>query len=520
MNSMKPLNKSLAVLLLGGGAVGAFFGAGVVRDQFAGAQQASQEQVSKAEDLATVFRDVGKRVGPSVVKIEVHKTVKAPTNIPLPDDMLRRFVPPGGGQQQPPDNDGGDDEQSGPPGGGSFEQVGTGSGVIMEVSGSTGYILTNNHVAGGATEMSVTLADGRRIDNAKLVGADPKTDLAVVQINAEDLKAAKWGDSGVLQQGDWIMAFGSPFGYVGSMTHGIVSALNRSQVGILGQQGYEDFIQVDAPINPGNSGGPLVNLHGDVIGINTAIASRSGGFQGIGFAIPINEAKWVYTQLKEHHKVTRGWLGVAIRDVAQDPEVAKGLGYDKANGVLVENLTNDSPANGKLEAYDVITQVNGQPVRSVTELRNRIAEEKPGNTVHMTVFRSGKTENVDVTLGTQPENLLASQNRMVPQGQPGGNSRSASALGMRLSNPGSDLAERFGLPQGVQGAVIVSVAPRSAAEKAQLMPGDVITQVDRKPVKSAQDAADMITKHSGKGPIMLYVESSAGGRIAAIPAPK
>jgi len=299
-----------------------------------------------------------------------------------------------------------------------------------------------------------------------------------------------------------------------------LSALNRSQVGILGNQGYEDFIQVDAPINPGNSGGPLVNLHGDVVGVNTAIASRSGGFQGIGFAIPVNEAKWVYTQLKEHHKVTRGWLGVAIRDVAQDTEVAKGLGYDKASGVLVESLTTESPANGKLEAYDVITQVNGQPVRSVTELRNRIAQEKPGNTVHMTVFRNGKTEDVDVTLGTQPENLLASQNRMAPQGQPGGTSRSTQALGMRLANPSGDLAERFGLPQGIQGAVVVSVAPRSAAEKAQLMPGDVITQVDRKPAKSAQDVADMISKHSGKGPIMLYVESAAGGRIAAIPAPK
>jgi serine protease Do len=367
---MKPLNKSLAVVLLGGGAVGAFFGAGVLHNQWAGAQQASQEQVSKAEDLATVFRDVGKQVGPSVVKIEVHKTIKAQGNVPLPDDMLRRFFPPNGQQQPPNGGDGGDEDNAGPGEGGSFEQVGTGSGVVMEVKGRTGFILTNNHVAGGASEMSVTLADGRKIDDAKLVGADPKTDLAVVQIEADDLKAAKWGDSDTLLQGDWIMAFGSPFGYVGSMTHGIVSALNRSQVGILGNQGYEDFIQVDAPINPGNSGGPLVNLHGEVVGINTAIASRNGGFQGIGFAIPVNEAKWVYSQLKDHGKVTRGWLGVGIKDVAQDPEVAKGVGFDKSAGVLVEWLTPDSPANGKLEPYDVITEINNQPVRSVTELRN------------------------------------------------------------------------------------------------------------------------------------------------------
>src|SRR6185312_14349852 len=238
---------------------------------------------------------------------------------------------------QPPGNGdgGGDDENSGP-GGGSYEQVGTGSGVIMEVNGRTGYILTNNHVAGGATEMSVTLADGRKLDDAKLVGADPKTDLAVVQISAEDLKGAKWGDSSNLQQGDWIMAFGSPFGYVGSMTHGIVSALNRSQVGILGQQGYEDFIQVDAPINPGNSGGPLVNLHGEVVGVNTAIASRSGGFQGIGFAIPSNEAKFVYEALKSHGKVVRGWLGVSIADVARNEKEAQSFGYKGTAGVLVE----------------------------------------------------------------------------------------------------------------------------------------------------------------------------------------
>src|SRR5205085_11965346 len=160
--------------------------------------------------------------------------------------------------------------------------MGEGSGVIMEVEGGTGYILTNNHVAGGATELHVTLADGREITEAKLVGADPKSDLAVVKIEADRLIPAKWGDSATLEKGDWVLAFGSPFGYVGSMTHGIVSALDRSNVGILGNQGYEDFIQVDAPINPGNSGGPLVNLHGDVIGVNTAIASRSGGWQGIG----------------------------------------------------------------------------------------------------------------------------------------------------------------------------------------------------------------------------------------------
>ena len=517
MKAMKKMNKSVAVLLLGGGSVGALFGAGVLHNQWARAE-ATQQQVNQAENLATVFRDVGKQVEPSVVEIQVRKTIKAPKNIPLPDDMLRRFFPDAPGLPENPNGNNNDDDNGGGPG---FEQVGTGSGVIIEVDGTTGYILTNNHVAGGATDITVTLADGRRIDDAKLVGADPKTDLAVVKVQSDNLKAAKWGDSSTLQQGDWIIAFGAPFGYVGSMTHGIISALNRSNVGILGRQGYEDFIQVDAPINPGNSGGPLVNLHGEVVGVNTAIASRTGGFQGIGFAIPVNEAKWVYQQLKEHGKVTRGWLGVAIGDVARQPEVAKGLGYDKSTGVLVEQLVADSPANGKLQKYDVITAINGKPVQSVTELRNVIAEQAPGSIIHLTVFREGKTDEVDVKLAEQPENMLASQNQLVP-GHVGGG-KSADALGMRLATPTEDLAQKFGLPDNSQGAVVTSVTPHSPAERAGLQAGDIITEVDRKPVKSAQQASSLIAKHSGKGPVLLYVmsaNSDIGGHIVAVEPPK
>ena len=519
MKSMKPAKKSLAVLLLGGGAAGAFVGAGVLHNNWATAeQQATQQQVSRAEDLATVFRDIGKQVEPAVVEIQVRKTVKAPNGIPLPDDMLRRFFPNGpGGNLNPDGQDQQDNEGQGPGGGGGFEQVGTGSGVIMEVDGNTAYVLTNNHVAGGATEMIVTLADGRRIDNAKLVGADPKSDLAVVKIEGSNLQAARWGDSGSLQQGDWIMAFGAPFGYVGSMTHGIVSALNRTNVGILGNQGYEDFIQVDAPINPGNSGGPLCNLHGDVVGINTAIASRSGGFQGIGFAIPVNEAKFVYSQIKEHGKVIRGWLGVAIGDVARSPEVAKGLGYDRNTGVLVEQTLANTPATGKLQKYDVITEINGRPVESVTALRNVIAAQAPGSTVHLTVFRSGKTQNVDITLGTQPENMLASQNEIVTPQQPGGsNAHKTEALGMRLATPTADLAEKYGLQENTQGALVTAVVPHSPAERAGLQAGDLITEIDQKPVHNAQEASSLIARHSGNRPILIYVGSGETGHIVAV----
>jgi serine protease Do len=512
MKSMKPLNKSLAVVLLGGGAAGAFFGANALKSEWSfGQDQATEQQINRAESLATVFRDIGKKVEPSVVEIVVHKTVKAQGRVPLPDDMLRRFFPNGQVPNLPENPDEGQGDDSG-----SMEQVGTGSGVILEVNGKKGYILTNNHVAGGATEITVTLADGRRIDNAKVLGADPKSDLAVVQIEGDDLQAAKWGDSNNLQQGDWIMAFGAPFGYVGSMTHGIISALNRTNVGILGRQGYEDFIQVDAPINPGNSGGPLVNLRGDVVGINTAIASRSGGFQGIGFAIPINDAKFVYTQLKEHGKVTRGWLGVAIGDIAKQPEIAKSLGYDKSAGVLVEQSLPNTPATGKLQPYDVITAINGKPVQNVVQLRNVIATEAPGSTITLNVFRDGKTEDVQIKLGEQPENMLASNNEAVT---PGGASqpKSAEALGMKLATPTEELAQKYGLQDNTtEGALVTAVTPRSAAERAGLQVGDVITQVDRKPVKSAQEAGSLINKHKGNNPILLYVTNSEGGHIVAV----
>lgn len=515
MKAMKSLNKSAAALLLGGAATGAFLGAGIMHgNSWALAQHATQQQVTQAENLATVFRDVGKKVEPSVVEIIVTKTVKMPRNIPLPDDMLRRFFPDM--PQTPQGQNGENGDQGNGSNGGTFEQQGTGSGVIMEVDGNTGYILTNNHVAGGASELTVVLADGHRIDNAKLVGADPKSDLAVVKIQADGLQAATWGDSNKLQQGDWIVAFGAPFGYVGSMTHGIVSALNRSGVGILGQQGYEDFIQVDAPINPGNSGGPLTNLHGEVVGINTAIASRSGAFSGIGFAIPVDEAKFVYNELKEHGKVTRGWLGVSIGDISRFPDVAKGLGYDKNNGVLVEETFPNTPASGKLQRYDIVTAINGKPVESVTELRNVIATDKPGSEINLTVYRNGNQIQVPITLGTQPANLLTFQNGGT-HATPGATGHAtAEALGMRFANPTDELSQKYNLPESSQGAVVTYVAPHSAAERAGITAGDVISQVDRKSVNSADEASNLIGKHHGRNPILLYVTNSAGGHIVAL----
>jgi serine protease Do len=383
------------------------------------------------------------------------------------------------------------------------------------VDGKTGYILTNNHVAGGATEMTITLSDGRTYDKAKLVGADPKTDLAVVKIEADHLIPAHWGDSANLQKGDWVLAFGSPFGYVGSMTHGIVSALDR-QAGILGRYGYEDFIQVDAPINPGNSGGPLVNLHGEVVGINTAIASRSGGFQGIGFAIPSDEAKGIYNALKSHGKVTRGWLGVEISDVARERPKAKSVGFPGDKGVFVEGILPGSPAADKLKHYDVIEKVNGKPVESVFQLRNEIASASPNSDVTMTVFRNGHDQDVTIKLAEQPEDLSAIARRPGQHGDQGGPAVSAEALGMRLATPNDELSQKFDLGDQRNGALVTRVSPRSAAAKAGIQPGDLITEVDRKPVKNARQATEALSHADVKKGVLVYVVSPQGSRAVLI----
>jgi serine protease Do len=481
---------------------------GFLNAQFAHAKEqveATREQLNKAEDLATVFRSVGKVVEPSVVNINVHKTIKGVSKID--PDLLKRFFPRDeNGQPLSPD-DQLDDNM------GDMEQVGTGSGVIMDVDGSTAYILTNNHVAGGASEMTITLSDGREIKKAKLVGADPKSDLAVVKIEADRLIAAKWGDSDELQKGDWIMAFGSPFGYVGSMTHGIVSALNRTNVGIIGQQGYENFIQVDAPINPGNSGGPLVNLHGEVVGINTAIASRSGGFQGIGFAIPSNQAKQIYGVLKEKGKVTRGWLGVEIVDVNKDPEDAKSLGYTADSGIIVKTVLPKTPAAGKLQPGDVITALNGKPAQDVQHLRNTIAVTPPGADVVMKVYRDGKDQDVTIKIAEQPEDAMASLGGRGPMRGGESSESSADALGLKLTTLTDELADKYALTDVKSGALVTAVTPRSAAARSGLRPGDLITKVDKQPVANAKEASDALTKADLTKGIKLYVTNAQGSRF-------
>jgi serine protease Do len=471
----------------------------------------TRQQLSTVEDLSTVFRHVGKVVEPSVVNIRVHKTVKE-NRSRLPEEQLRRFFQQHGGDMPDFGNNGDSDN-----GDQDMEEIGTGSGVIMDVEGGSGYILTNNHVAGDATEMEVTLSDGRKFSghDVKLLGADAKRDLAVVQVKADRLIPAKWGDSDELEKGDWVMAFGSPFGYVGSMTHGIVSALNRNQV-IPDRQDYENFIQVDAPINPGNSGGPLVNMHGEVVGINTAIATVSGGFQGIGFAIPSNDAKVVYTALREHGKVVRGWLGVSIKSVSDDPDTAKYYGYQGDTGVLVVQTFPGTPASGKLHHGDVIVGFNGQPVTDVSQLRNRVADSEPNAPVTLRVFHDQKEQDVRITLGEQPEDVTAMLGHGDNSAQNGSTDESTEApqaYGMSFKTLDSDTATSLGIGDVKSGVVITNVAKGSAAAEAGLQKGVVITEIGRMPVHNAQEAADMLNKVDPSKGVPLYVVTREGSQF-------
>ncbi len=535
---MKKIHKLIAVVAIAGTTVLAWEGGSTLIQnvQFAKAEQnvaSSRDQLQKVEDLSTVFRNVGEVMNPSVVEIDVTKMVRGvhqrffdPNDDSPNNDFLRRFFRDHGMNEAPPsdqgDNGGGDDNDTPDTGPGTPEQ-GTGSGVIMEVDGSDGYIVTNNHVAGDATKLMVILSDGREVQGTT-IGHDAKADLAIVRIKADHLIPAKWGNSDLMDRGDWVLAFGSPLRYVGSMTHGIVSATHRQtnidgSGGILGPSGYENFIQVDAPINPGNSGGPLVNIHGEVIGINTAIATESGGFQGIGFAIPSNDAKSLYSMLKEKGKVTRGWLGVEIVDVIRSLDEARSVGYTQNTGILVLRILRGTPAFGKLQPEDIIMSLNEKAVGNVEELRERVALIAPGTDATLHVFRSGKEQDVTIKIGEQPDNELAMSGGGRGELQRPANPLGADKIGVRLSDVTPELASKYSLGDVHDGALVTAVRQNSPAIQ-QLQEGDLITQINGHPVANAAEASELLGKADlGKG-IRLNVTNRTGDGIVFIQNPK
>jgi serine protease Do len=387
-----------------------------------------------------------------------------------------------------------------PRGGGGQTARAMGSGFVIR---KDGIVLTNNHVVEHAKEITVALSDGRELP-AKVLGRDPKTDLAVLKIESKDpLPVAKLGDSDALEVGDWVVAIGNPFGLNNTVTAGIVSAKGRA----IGQGPYDHFIQTDASINPGNSGGPLFDEHGNVVGINTAIFSQGGGNIGIGFAIPINMAKELVPQLEEHGHVTRGWLGVSIQKLT--PDLAESMGVADAHGALVAGVTPDSPAaKAGLTAGDVISRWDGKAVNQPEDLSTLVAGTPVGKTVPLEVRRDGKSRDLEVTVAKLAEEEVASDAGEQHRGRWG--------LALRDLTP-SERRERE-LEPGA-GVLVTEVAPDSPAAEAQVKPGDVILQVNRHPVGSVDGLRTEVGKTPDGKPLLLLVRPAEGGaRFAALAA--
>ncbi|MBM3833628.1 MAG: DegQ family serine endoprotease [Verrucomicrobia bacterium] len=442
--------------------------------------------------FATSFAPVVKKVAPSVVKVftttKAKQTGFSQVN-PFDDPFFRRFFG---------DDFGGERSQRGlriP------KQHGLGSGVIVT---QDGYILTNNHVVENADEVKVAATDGREF-TAKVVGKDPKTDIAVLKIDAKDLPYLQVTDSDKIEVGDLVLAVGNPFGIGQTVTMGMVSATSRgANVGL----DYEDFIQTDAAINPGNSGGALVDTEGRLVGINTAILSRTGGNQGIGFAVPINLAKSVMESLVEHGRVIRGFLGVRLQDVS--PGLAKEFNLDESTGALIADVTEKSPAEkAGLQTGDVITEFKGKPVRDSRHLKLQVGQTAPGEKVPLKVLRDGKTKSFEVTLKELPQTELASKTDE-------NEARTDESLrGVTVGDIDDAARRQLSLPRDLKGALVMKVDEDSAAYEAGLRQGDVIIEINRKRVQNAEQAVELSDKIKDKT-ILLRVWGRGGTRFLVV----
>ncbi|EPX55521.1 HtrA protease/chaperone protein [Cystobacter fuscus DSM 2262] len=383
---------------------------------------------------------------------------------------------------------------------------GTGSGFIIDPKG---LVLTNNHVVEGAVAIRVRLDDGRSFD-AEIVGRDPLTDVALIRVKAktDNLPTVKLGDSDAMRVGDWVVAIGNPFGLASSVSSGILSARARN----IHSGPYDDFLQTDAAINPGNSGGPLFNLKGEVVGINTAIV---GGGTGIGFAVPSNQVKALLPQLEKEGAVTRAWLGIGIQDL--DEDLARALQLPVKEGAVVNQVNDNSPAGrAGVKMDDVIVSIDGQKVGSGSSLTRSVALKKPGSTSALDVFREGKRQTIKVQLGTRPD--LENLGVRPRQGQEDEEQSSKARVGLSLSNLDPRIAERAGL-DSAKGAMVTEVQPGSPAERAQLEPGMVVVEVNRKPVANAQELAGIIRKAPAGSTLLLRVALPGGRALRALTLP-
>lgn len=454
-HSLLPKKSAFAAALLAGSIL-----AGGLTPSIAQAQSASEPlQLAPVVNQAG-FSELVKKVRPAVVNIatlemprqmDMHDMPQLPPGSPF-SDMFKQFF----------------NHRNARP------EHALGSGFLIDPAG---FIVTNNHVVDGAHKITVTLDDGTNYP-AKVVGSDAKTDLAVLKVDAKKpLPFVAFGDSDQEQVGDWVIAVGNPFGLGGSVTAGIVSAHGRN----INEGPYDDFLQIDAPINPGNSGGPLFNQSGQVIGIDTAIYSPNGGSVGIGFAIPSNIVSKVVTALRDHGEVNRGWLGVQMQPLT--PELGKAVGRSPESGVIVSDVLADSPAqHAGLKQGDVITGFDGKPIKGTRDLALAVAETSSGKTVPMSVWRDGREQTVDVRIGTQSKDQMASNDKDGGTGP----------LGMALEPLSREARSELGLTNSTKGVVVAQVEPGSRADDSGLQPGDVIVRIGDTPVTSPNQAATKI----------------------------
>jgi Do/DeqQ family serine protease len=436
----------------------------------------------KSVDLSTAIIQVAKQNLPKVVYIEVTESREV-SNPLMPfqnDPFFRRFF---GMPKQPR----------------KFKQEvkGLGSGIIID---SQGHILTNYHVAGGATKIEVTLADGSNYP-ARLVGGDPKTDLAVIQITAkESLPYITFGDSDQVEVGEWVVAIGAPRALEKSVTQGIISAKHRS--GITEPTSYQDFLQTDAPINPGNSGGPLLNLYGQVIGVNAAIATQSGGFEGIGFTIPSNMAQYVSKALIAHGKVERGWLGVTIRSLT--PKLAESVKAKTTTGVLVVEVTKGGPADkAGMKKNDVIIAYRGKETVGINEFRNRVAETPIGTEAKVTILRDGKREELTVRIGNLDEATKLLSHAV------------GERLGIEVRIPNSLEISKYGLSPN-QGVVITKIDVISPLREAGFEVGDMILAINDQPIQGMESFVDLVSLLKPKEKITLLALDHRTGNSGTV----
>ncbi|MEN8781567.1 MAG: DegQ family serine endoprotease [Desulfobacterales bacterium] len=433
------------------------------------------------------FSQLAEVARPAVVNIRTEKTVQGGGKV-----FRHFFGNPFGGRERDPFRDFFGPFEEGPSK--DFKQRSLGSGFIID---KEGFIVTNNHVVEGADQIKVRLSNEKEYE-ATVVGRDPKTDLALIKIEgAKDLVPLPVGDSDAQEVGTWVVAIGSPFGLEQTVTAGIVSAKGR----IIGSGPYDDFVQTDASINPGNSGGPLINMNGEVIGINTAIVASG---QGIGFAIPINMAKDIIAQLKSKGEVTRGWMGVGIQDLT--PELAEYYKVKGESGVLVTQIFEGDPADkAGIKANDIITTVNGEPVTSSRELSRRIAALGVGQKAKITIMRDGREKTVTVeTAKRQEEQTLASKE-----------AESDDKLGLSLQSLEPDMAARLGYDESEKGVLVTGVESGSKADKAGVQQGDLVKEINRKPVTGMEDFRKQLNQVKKGDPIMLLLKRGQSGFIVA-----